>query len=135
MAALCGNVEIVRLLLKMGGGAFAQHAVGRFALHCAAAGGHVETARLLVQELGGGALAARNEINGDTPLHKAAEMGHAETVRALVEMGSDVHMEVLFRWNDGLHTVCIWLLVKGTWKGGWQCRIGRVSGRRRTQGL
>eukprot|EP00959_Pyramimonas_sp_CCMP1952_P240120 5017888-Pyramimonas_sp.AAC.1 len=56
-------------------------------LHIAAAQGHEEVVRLLV-ELGGD---TRNGVTAEavTPLHRAAGAGHANVVRLLVELGGD----------------------------------------------
>jgi ankyrin repeat protein len=62
----------------------AQGADGDTPLHQAAAIGHEETVRMLV-ELGGDVHAQATD--GRTPLHLAASRGHAETARRLVKMG------------------------------------------------
>lgn len=57
-------------------------------LHMAAARGHVEKARLLIDA--GADVNRRTEIDaGETPLMEAARGGHPETVRLLLEYGAD----------------------------------------------
>lgn len=85
-----GNSDAVRQLLsgdpEM---ATARDSHGSTALHAAAARGHLETVRLLLQH--GANPNARDAGDNASPLHFAAGGGHRETVRALLDGGADVH--------------------------------------------
>jgi hypothetical protein len=67
---------------------------GRTPLHFAAMIGHVEIARLLLQN--GAEVNARSKY-GTTPLHSAAFQGHVDILHLLVENGADLEAQS----NDG----------------------------------
>jgi ankyrin repeat protein len=62
-------------------------------LHCAARGGSVEAAALLIER---GLSVLAKDSRGDTPLHWAAAQGQLDTVRHLVQKGADVNATNLF---------------------------------------
>jgi ankyrin repeat protein len=104
MAATCGHGETVRVLVRMGGGAFALDANGNTPLHCAAGCDHMETVKCLMEEMGGGVLAAQG-ADGGTPLHRAATGGHVESVRKLVDLGGQ-HACTCRRWRHSATSGC-----------------------------
>jgi ankyrin repeat protein len=61
-AARMGHVEIVRLLLRMGGDALARNAHGNTPLHSAVVAGHAETVKMLVEEFGLALLLHRMQV-------------------------------------------------------------------------
>src|SRR5262249_30226384 len=89
-ACRAGDVEAVEQMLAADSGlARAREAHGSTGLHAAAARGHVDAARLLLQH--GADPNARDVGDNASPLHFAAGGGHTETVRALLDAGADVH--------------------------------------------
>src|SRR5690606_29208560 len=86
-AAMRGEVEVVRTLVKQGADVNAAQGDGMTALHWAAANGDVELARMLVYA--GAHLEAVTRHGAHTPLHVAARSGRGAVVRALLEAGSD----------------------------------------------
>jgi ankyrin repeat protein len=88
-AAMKGDLEAVRALLREGADVNAVQGDGLTALHWAAINGDAGlTATLLTA---GGNPRAQTRFGGYTPLHVAAEYGHADVVRTLVRGGADVH--------------------------------------------
>jgi hypothetical protein len=63
---------------------------GNTPLHSAAANGHIEIARLLLQN---GADVNAKENDGYTPLHYAAFQGHVDILHLLVENGADLEAQ------------------------------------------
>jgi ankyrin repeat protein len=61
---------------------------GQTPLHAALAGGHVETALLLIEA---GADVSVPDAGGGTPFHIAAEKGLVPVVKALLARGADAH--------------------------------------------
>ena len=87
-AALCGFPTVVKFLVferlqDVHSRAFDDESTP---LHWASSGGHVETARLLL-DYGADVMAQDN--NGSTPLHQASLSGSVELVRLLIEYGAD----------------------------------------------
>jgi uncharacterized protein len=87
-AAMKGDREAVRALLKQGADVNAVQGDGMTALHWAALKGDAELANMLL--IAGGNARARTRFGGYTPLHVAAEYGHAAVVKTLVGSGADV---------------------------------------------
>jgi uncharacterized protein len=87
-AAMKGDREAVRALLKQGADVNAVQGDGVTALHWAAVKGDAELANMLL--IAGGNSRARTRMGGYTPLHLAAEYGHAAVIKALVQSGADV---------------------------------------------
>ncbi len=87
-AALCGFPTVVRFLVferlqDVHSRAFDDESTP---LHWASSGGHVETARLLLDY---GADVTAHDNNGSTPLHQASLSGNVELARLLIEHGAD----------------------------------------------
>jgi uncharacterized protein len=86
-AAMRGDREAVRTLLKQGGDVNAAQGDGMTALHWAARRGD---AAIATDRLDAGAnVRAVTRLGGYTPLHLAAQDGHAEVVVALLARGAD----------------------------------------------
>ncbi|MEM7415220.1 MAG: ankyrin repeat domain-containing protein [Gemmatimonadota bacterium] len=86
-AAMRGDVDAVRALVRTGEDVNAAHGDGMTPLHWAADLGHGEMAALLV---GAGAhTAALTRIGEYTPLHLAARSGAADVARVLLEYDAD----------------------------------------------
>jgi ankyrin repeat protein len=86
-AAMSGDRESVRALLKQGGDVNAAQGDGMTALHWAASGNDVELIDMLIHA--GANLRAATRINGYTPLFFAARSGHAAAVKTLLAGGAD----------------------------------------------
>src|SRR5437868_4520760 len=87
-AAMRGDIETVRKLIKQGANVSAPQGDGMTALHWAAEHGDSVLANLL---LGARAnVRTTTRIGGYTPLHIASRSGSAAIVKALIEAGSDV---------------------------------------------
>lgn len=86
-AAMTGDREAVRQLLKQGADVNAVQGDGVTALHWAATLGDAEMASMLLTA--GANHRAATRFGGYQPLHVAAERGHAAVVRALVGAGAD----------------------------------------------
>jgi ankyrin repeat protein len=86
-AAMRGDVEAVRALVKQGADVNAAHGDGMTALHWAAENGSVEIAQILVTA--GASTSAVTRHGGFTPLHVAARAGRAEVAKALLAAGAD----------------------------------------------
>lgn len=86
-AAMRGDREAVRALLRQGGDVNAAQGDGMTALHWAASNNDVELAAMLIHA--GANIRATTRINGYTPLLMAAKAGHAAVIKALLERGAD----------------------------------------------
>jgi len=92
------------------------------ALHHAVAGGHLDSAELLLEE---GADVAATDAENRTPLHEAADAGNAALVRLLLDDGADpmarefrgrTTLFLATNWDNDLETVR--LLVHAVARGG-----------------
>ncbi len=86
-AAMSGNRDSVRAMLKDGADVNTAQADGMTALHWAATKNDVDLAKLLL--VAGANLKAATRIGGYTPLLIASRSGHADMVTALLAAGSD----------------------------------------------
>jgi hypothetical protein len=97
-AAANGRAQEVRRYLAAGGDCGATFALpgvpgaGATPLHLAAAGGHDEVIRILLDH-GAPIDAAARDRNQGTPLHWAIAGGKAESVEILLAAGADIHAE------------------------------------------
>ena len=88
-AAMRGDVDAVRTLLRSGADVNAPHGDGMTALHWAARRGDREIAELLLYA--GADLEAGTRIGRYTPLHVAAREGRTEVAVQLLDAGADPH--------------------------------------------
>ncbi|MGH7506469.1 MAG: ankyrin repeat domain-containing protein, partial [Longimicrobiales bacterium] len=86
-AAMRGDVDAVRSLLKQGADVNAPHGDGMTALHWAAENGDPSLADILIDARAD--LEAQTRIGHYTPLHLASRGGHAAVVRGLLEAGAE----------------------------------------------
>jgi ankyrin repeat protein len=89
-AAMAGNRDTVRALLKDGADVNSAQADGMTALHWAATKNDVDLAKILL--FAGANLKATTRIGGYTPLLIASRGGHAAMVAALVAAGADANL-------------------------------------------
>ncbi|MBI3401851.1 MAG: ankyrin repeat domain-containing protein [Acidobacteria bacterium] len=89
-AAMTGNRDSVRALLKDGADVNSAQADGMTALHWAAGKNDVDLARLLL--VAGANLKATTRIGGYTPLLIASRSGHVDMVTALLGAGADPNL-------------------------------------------
>src|SRR5205085_294244 len=87
-AAMRGDRDAVRALLKQGADVSAGHGDGMTALHWAAERGDAALAEMLVYA--GANVAAVTRIGQYTPLHLAAKSGSAAVAQALIAAGANV---------------------------------------------
>jgi ankyrin repeat protein len=89
-AAMQGDREAVRTLLRQGQDVNGAQGDGMTALHWAAMKGDTELVQML--RFAGANLRATTRLGAFTPLHLAARAGHAEVVAALIAAGADVNL-------------------------------------------
>src|SRR5690349_13515538 len=87
-AAMRGDRDAVRALLKQGADVGAAHGDGMTPLHWAADRGDAAMAEMLIYA--GANVAAVTRIGHYTPLHLASRAGSAPVVAALLKAGADV---------------------------------------------
>jgi ankyrin repeat protein len=92
-AAMEGNTDAVRALLKQGADVNGAQGDGLTALHWAAKKGDAAMASMLIY--GGANVRAATRLGGYTPLHLAAEIGSAPVIAALIKGGADVNAVTL----------------------------------------
>ncbi|HEY7290132.1 MAG TPA: ankyrin repeat domain-containing protein [Vicinamibacterales bacterium] len=100
-AAMHGNRDAVRGLLKQGADVNAGQGDGMTPLHWAAERGDVEMAEMLVYA--GANLAAVTRIGHYTPLHLASRTGSTAVVRTLIQSGADVKARTTTTGVTALH--------------------------------
>ncbi|KAJ8647548.1 hypothetical protein MRB53_000571 [Persea americana] len=105
LAATEGQTEVVRKLLKltkendMGAGAPLANVTGNTPLHLAAAHGHEETCRSIIEEAP--EMGAARNVDGETPIFVAALSGSKKAFSTLSSMLTDAKDIALVRRNDG----------------------------------
>jgi len=87
LAARCGNLACLQLMLKLGGNVSAVDNFLNTPLHIAAVHGHLELVLLLIAN---GANVSVANKQGLQPIHMAASNGHVDTLQTLIVMGADV---------------------------------------------
>ena len=88
-AAMRGDVEALRALVKSGADVNAPQGDGTTALHWAAENGDVPMAQMLIYA--GANVHAVTRIGAYTPLHLASRVGHASVITTLLKAGSDLN--------------------------------------------
>lgn len=89
-AAMNGDKEAVRALLKQGADVNQAQGDGMTALHWAAASGHVDLVKTLLYA--GANVRATTRLGAYAPLHVASQGGHAAVIKTLVKAGADADM-------------------------------------------
>jgi ankyrin repeat protein len=89
-AAMNGDKDAVRSLLKQGADVNQAQGDGMTALHWAAASGHVDLVEMLLYA--GANVRATTRLGAYAPLHVASQSGHAAVINTLVKAGADVDM-------------------------------------------
>lgn len=100
-AAMEGDIEAVRALLKGGADVNAAQGDGMTALHWAAENGDVELTEILLYA--GANVQAGTRIGDYTPLHLASRAGNAAVVRVLLEASSDPNATTTTGQATALH--------------------------------
>ncbi|NP_001084771.1 death associated protein kinase 1 S homeolog [Xenopus laevis] len=85
IAAGCGNIQILELLIKRGAQIDVQDKAGSNAIYWASRHGHVETLKFLHQN---NCSLDIKDKSGETALHVAARYGHVEVIQYLCSIGS-----------------------------------------------
>ncbi|CAJ0946817.1 unnamed protein product [Ranitomeya imitator] len=86
IAAGCGNIQMLELLIKRGAHIDVQDKAGSNALYWASRHGHVETLKFLHQSK---CPLDIKDKSGETALHVAARYGHVEVIQYLCSIGSN----------------------------------------------
>ncbi len=100
-AAMAGNADAVRTLLRQAADVNAAQADGMTALHWAAENNAAELAEMLIYA--GANLEAGTRIGAYRPLHIASKSGNANAVRVLLEAGSNVDAATTAGGASALH--------------------------------
>jgi ankyrin repeat protein len=100
-AAMHGDRDAVRALLKGGADVGVSRGDGMTALHYAAQRGDAEMAAMLIYA--GANVSAVTRIGSYTPLHLASENSSVATVRALIDAGADVKAKTTTTGITPLH--------------------------------
>ena len=93
-AAMAGDREVVKSLLKQGADVNAAQGDGTTPLHWAARRGDVELAQMLIYA--GANVRATTRLGGWTPLLMAAQLGHPKMIETLLNAGSDLKTTTAF---------------------------------------
>ena len=96
-ASRCGDLQLVRELVRRGARVAAETAGGRTALHNALLNGHSKVAEFLLDN-GANPVSKVSKDGNATPLHAACFSGAMGIVRMLLARGADVHA----RMTDGM---------------------------------
>ena len=99
-----GNIEDVKIMLKLGADANGKDIDQWTPLHMAAIKGHFEIAKLLIQN--GADIDAKSEYHKETPLHFAVLYGYSKIAELLLQNGADVDAQDN-RKNTPLHEAAI----------------------------
>ncbi|MCA9286720.1 MAG: ankyrin repeat domain-containing protein, partial [Phycisphaerales bacterium] len=100
-AAMRGDVDAVRTLLRQGADVNAAQGDGMTALHWAAEHGNQDMASALIYA--GANLEAATRLGEYTPLHLAAKSGRTDVVRVLVDAGANVQARTSTGSTTALH--------------------------------
>ncbi|NXT36644.1 DAPK1 kinase, partial [Pelecanoides urinatrix] len=90
IAAGCGNIQMLQLLLKRGSGIDVQDKAGSNAIYWASRHGHVETLKFLSDNK---CPLDVKDKSGETALHVAARYGHVDVVQFLCGIGSNPNFQ------------------------------------------
>uniref|UniRef100_A0A667HQJ6 Death-associated protein kinase 1 n=1 Tax=Lynx canadensis TaxID=61383 RepID=A0A667HQJ6_LYNCA len=90
IAAGCGNIQILQLLIKRGSRIDVQDKGGSNAIYWASRHGHVDTLRFLNENK---CPLDIKDKSGETALHVAARYGHADVVQLLCNFGSNPNFQ------------------------------------------
>ncbi|KAB1252149.1 Death-associated protein kinase 1, partial [Camelus dromedarius] len=105
IAAGCGNIQILQLLIKRGSRIDVQDKGGSNAIYWASRHGHVDTLKFLHENK---CPLDVKDKSGETALHVAARYGHADVVQLLCSFGSNPNFQDKVghgRWCDS-HCAC-----------------------------
>ena len=100
-AAMAGDVDAVRALLRQAADVNAAQADGMTALHWAAENDAAELAEMLIYA--GANLEAGTRMGAYRPLHLASKAGNRQVVRVLLEAGSDIDAATTAGGANPLH--------------------------------
>lgn len=100
-AAMRGEVDVVKVLLRQGADVNAAQGDGMTALHWAAEKGDVEITAMLI--FAGANLEAVTRLGDYTPLHLASKSGQGPAVETLLEAGADPNVKTLTGAARPLH--------------------------------
>jgi ankyrin repeat protein len=100
-AAMRGDAEAVRTLIRSGADVNAAHGDGMTALHWAAMEGHEDIAELVLRA--GALVDPLTRLGSYTPLHLAAQESNADVVSLLLEAGADADARTTTGGATALH--------------------------------
>ena len=105
-----GHLFATEQLLSLGVDPNIRDSFGLTPVHLASLKGHVDLARILIQDWG--AFASPSDQEGSTPLHKAAFRGDVTMIRILLDLGADLHAKDVHGWSA---------LMESSYNGEWEC--------------
>jgi len=102
LAARCGNIECLRLVLELGGNVSVVDSFSNTPLHIASVHGHIDAVMLMIES--GANMSAANK-QGLQPIHMAASNGHVNVLQTLILMGANVSSptssgSIPLRWSS-----------------------------------